>query len=647
MTIKALLELNNKENETKCEINVISESILIRFEYNGDNLFLQIKEDEKVIDILKRFASKNNIKFDCIYFLYKGDIINQEKYNFTFDKFASKIDRDSNSVSIAVYDMDPLSFNNNSRDSFNINNDNNPQIDDNNNMENSDSNFVSERGAINGDGPQNSNVLIENLIDRSRDSRSTSHHSQISQNEEDSRKFYLYFLTILSIQYIFIVLFSWLGFYLDFNKYLIEANYAIEVTPVIIAIIVMAVIANEVLKKYSKSVYLIIYQVFSALFTIYFSYLLSKYIESKYIIISLSLILIELVSMELYVLLFKNYKILFIALSYSILGLIGLIFFSIFWIKELLPIVYISIFWLFSIAFLFVNIYIIKKICKLEEYFYACIIFNYGLFLLIAWGLKFIYDIIKAKYDKLDEKPLIQLKIYSVFIIQNIITISLAILGFNLNWNNSVIESLDSLKYFSIPTLIINFIICILVLYLFPISLERANIDKSEFLCYICLILYMPFMIIFSFISSCILESKYILCLLIILLLNLITIDLFIFFCNSSNLLGYFFSPVIMNIASVLFFHSLWLKDERAILYNSIIPLAYLILWTILSYKCREYLIDPEKYNFGLVGFNYIIFIVIYAAIILVIGIGLAISVGLVILAFYCICMFLAGCAQG
>ena len=74
----------------------------------------------------------------------------------------------------------------------------------------------------------------------------------------------------------------------------------------------MAVIAKEVLKKYSKSAYLIIYQVFSALFTIYFSYLLSKYIEPKYIIISLSLILIELVSMEFYVLLFKNYKIIFI-----------------------------------------------------------------------------------------------------------------------------------------------------------------------------------------------------------------------------------------------------------------------------------------------------------------------------------------------
>jgi len=80
----------------------------------------------------------------------------------------------------------------------------------------------------------------------------------------------------------------------------------------------MAIIAKEVLIKYSKSAYLVIYQVFSALFTIYFSYLLSKYIEPIYIIISISLILIELMSMELYVLLFKNYKIFFMALMYSI-----------------------------------------------------------------------------------------------------------------------------------------------------------------------------------------------------------------------------------------------------------------------------------------------------------------------------------------
>ncbi len=97
-----------------------------------------------------------------------------------------------------------------------------------------------------------------------------------------------------------------------FNKD--KKTMAIEVMPVIIVLIIMAIIAKEVLIKYMKSDYLIIYQLFSALFTIYFSFLLSKYIAPKYIIISLSLVLIKLVEMELYVLTSKNYKILFLVL---------------------------------------------------------------------------------------------------------------------------------------------------------------------------------------------------------------------------------------------------------------------------------------------------------------------------------------------
>ena len=245
--------------------------------------------------------------FNTVYFLYKGEIITEEKYNSTFDNFASKIDNEANTASIIVYDVDPLSS----------------------------KNTLKSNNSINDDIIVNSNNLRENILER-----------VIDPQILEQRNFYIYFLTILLIQYTCIVLFSWFGFYLDFNKYLIRDNniIVIEVIPVIIVLIIMAVIAKEVLKKYSKSAYLIIYQVFSALFTIYFSYLLSKYIEPKYIIISLSLILIELASMEFYVLLFKNYKIIFITLMYFVLSLIGLILFSIFWIKELLPIIFISVF---------------------------------------------------------------------------------------------------------------------------------------------------------------------------------------------------------------------------------------------------------------------------------------------------------------
>ena len=440
----------------------------------------------------------------------------------------------------------------------------------------------------------------------------------------EQRNFYIYFLTILLIQYICIVLFSWLGFYLDFNKYLIKDNniVIIEVIPVIIVLIIMAIIAKEVLIKYSKSAYLIIHQVFSALFTIYFSYLLSKYIDLKIIIISLSLILIELVSMELYVLLFKNYKILFITLIYSILSLIGLILFSLFWIKEFFPIIFISVFWIFSIAYLFLHIYIILKICKLDEYFYACIIFNYGLFLLIALGLKFIYNFIKSLFNNFSNHEILQLKIYSVFIIQNIIIISFVFLGFNLEWNYLVIKSWYSLKCFLIPTIIINFLISAILIGIIIAGQKKEN--ELDILDYIFLFLYIPFMIIFIFIISYFIEPKYILGLLIIILLNLIAIDLFIILFKSTDLCGYFLSSFIMNITTIILFHFLWLENKNAIIANSIIPFVILIIWIILSDSFN----DLEDYKFGVERLNYIIFIIIYALTLALAALAIAIVFG-------------------
>jgi hypothetical protein len=442
MTVKDLFQLNNMKKKKRCEINVISDVIIIQFNYSGKETYLKQNEGEKVEDVLKRFVEKVNKDFNTVYFLYNGEIITEEKYNSTFDNFASKIDQEANAVSIIVYDVDPLS----SKNTFKSNN------------------------SINDDIIVNTNNLRENMLERI-----------IDPQILEQRTFYLHFVTILLIQYICIILFSWLGFYLEFNKYLIKDNnniIVIQVISVIILLIILAIIA--VLKKHSKSAYLIIYQVFSALFTIYFSYLLSKYIEPKYITISLSLILIELLSMELYVLLFKNYKIYFIILFDFILSLIGLILFSIYWIKDLLPIILVSVFWIFSIAYLFLHIYLILKICKLDEYFYACIIFNYGFFLLIALGLKFIYNSIKSMFCNFDNDEILQLKIYSVFIIQNIIIISFAFFGFNLKWNYLVIKSWFSFKYFLIPTIIINFIICIFSIITLISGYESEKEDRLD-----------------------------------------------------------------------------------------------------------------------------------------------------------------------
>ena len=609
MKVKDLLQYDNKKKKKKYIINVYNEPIQIQFTYLGQDTFLKVNEDEKLEDILKRYIEKINKDFNSVYFLLNGETITEEIYNSTFNNFSNNdINKNSNSVRILVYDADDIS----SKGTFKSN------INSVDNVDKDDDIIIFP------------NNLRENIIERNID-------TQILEK----RSFYFYFLIVLIVQYICIVLFCWLGFFLKFNKFFIKDSDATikEVIPVIIVLIIMAVIAKEILKKYSKNIYLIIYQAFSALFTIYFSYLLSKYIEPKYIIISLSLILSELVAMELYVLIFKNYYILFLALSCSILSFISLNFFSIFWIKELIPIIFISIFWIFSIGYLILHIFIILKICKLDEYFYACIILNYGLFLLVALLLKYIYNFIKSRLYNFDDEVLLQFKIYSFFIIQKIIIISFIYLGFNLKWNYIVIGSWYSFKCFLIPTIIIHFIICLLVtLVIYTIgSVDFKSLFHVDF---ICLILYIPFTIIFSFLFSYFIEPKFILSLSFILLFNLIAIDLFIFIFNSINFFGYFLPAIITNAITVILFHYLWLENKNAIIANTIIPFVILLIWMLLSFLSIAQELGSEKYTY-LIAFNYVIFIIVYALTIALAGLALGIAIGLTV----GICYLISNCS--
>ena len=120
--------------------------------------------------------------------------------------------------------------------------------------------------AIINDDIEMPNNIRENLLIRNIDPEILEH-----------RKFYLHFFTILLIQYMCSALFSWLGFYLKFNEPFIKDKKAMKIglISVIISILFMAIIAKEVLKKYSKSPYLLFYQIFSGLFIIYFCFLLS------------------------------------------------------------------------------------------------------------------------------------------------------------------------------------------------------------------------------------------------------------------------------------------------------------------------------------------------------------------------------------
>ena len=590
--IKINLELNmrvgeqlqidpNKKKKKKYEINVYDEPIQIKFGYLGKDTFLTMKENEKMEDVLRRFATTAEKDFDYIYFLYGGDAITEDKYNFSFDDFANKMDKDASTMSIAVNDVD--------RDSICIND-------------------------VEPKEPKNEYKKLDIVID-----------PQVLEQ----RKFYLYFLLILIIQYLNIVFFSWLGFFLKFNDLLSTDKYMLlaEVIPALFMLIVMSLISNEALKNYKKSNYLIIYHVFSTLFTIYFALLLSKYVDSKYIITSLSLVLIEIVAMYIYMLLFKNHKKLFLYLSCSISSLIGLILFSSLWIKDLLPIIFISIFWIFSLGFLFLNIQIILKLCKPDEYHYGGVIINYGLFLLIALGLKYIYDYLIAKYEVIKEDLKIQINAYFLLIFQTLIIIIFVGIGLNHNWNSFILESWRGFNWLLIPTSIINLIMCVIAIIL--IDEIQENLVWSIYH-----VLYIPFVIIYCFLVSKFVEGKFILALLTILLFNMIAVALYIFIFNSDKKIGIFFSPFIMNIITIIFVHFFWLNENKAIIANSIIPLAFIIIWTVVSSFDKE-----ESTGYYLLFYDYGIFMLIYA-----------LTVGLIALAFYLLgllCMCLGACFGG
>ena len=133
--------------------------------------------------------------------------------------------------------------------------------------------------------------------------------------------------------------------------------------------------------EYKNKKCMIFFLVYYPIFAIYCSVILSFYLDIKYIIIRLSFIFAEILSLGIYINIFKKYRLLFFGISSSILSLIVLILFSLLLIKSLLPIVYVSIFWLITNAYFILWQFLSDLLCKLDEFFYSVIIFNYSIFL--------------------------------------------------------------------------------------------------------------------------------------------------------------------------------------------------------------------------------------------------------------------------
>ena len=71
----------------------------VNFNYNDDTFIIQCNNDDKMKDIISKFFNKLGNNKRNIFFLYNGQIINEE---LTFDKCANSLDRSRNCINVVV-----------------------------------------------------------------------------------------------------------------------------------------------------------------------------------------------------------------------------------------------------------------------------------------------------------------------------------------------------------------------------------------------------------------------------------------------------------------------------------------------------------------------------------------------------------------
>ena len=83
-------------------MNKKSQEVEAIFNYNGQDTTIQIFSDEKMKDIISKFAEKTGTKLDNVFFIYNGGQINE---NFSFSQQANDIDNNRKKLNILVSDI--------------------------------------------------------------------------------------------------------------------------------------------------------------------------------------------------------------------------------------------------------------------------------------------------------------------------------------------------------------------------------------------------------------------------------------------------------------------------------------------------------------------------------------------------------------
>ena len=411
---------------------------------------------------------------------------------------------------------------------------------------------------------------------------------RIGDNSDELQKkkyFYLYNFIILFIQYVIIITLIILGFGYKFNEILIEYDVSLAVKYIsflafifILCIVIMRLYENQ------NNKWLIIFHIFYPPFLIYYSFLFSSFFNSKYIIIGLSLVGIEIFSLLLNIFL-KQFETKHFFLFATCLSFIGLVFFSVLWIKSWFPILFVSLFWLLSNGIYISIILAIHKFCESYDYFYSSLIFDYniilGIILIILKSNLFIFSFCQEnnKDDDDDEKGS-ELKIYGTLLLQYAIITVFVWVGFSFGWNDGLREDFTGAGCLVGISTLVNIIICAYLLNSIQLDNYEGNILE------ICIIFHVPIMIIYIYGFSRTIENKYILSFVFILFFDFLSIILCISVFSSHS--GAIFSSCFYsNILCIILFHFFWLNNVTALIWLIVLSIFSDIYLAIVSFSLR------------------------------------------------------------
>ena len=212
------------------------------------------------------------------------------------------------------------------------------------------------------------------------------------------------------------------------------------------------------------------------------------------------------------------------------------------------------------------------KLCNCKEYYYSALIFNYNIFL----ELFHLFIIIQERIKEAGP----ELTTFYALLTQYIFITIIVWVGFFYEWDKFFNEEEIAMEFFL--TLVISYNI-IPSFYYYKYYKEGSESCVSN----IFPILYVPMVVLFCYTLSGLVEEKYILSIIIIILCDLFLISIVSLILDKINSKLIIFICLISNCATILPFHFFWLQNDDAIIIIS--SLSFIIdIYFIICYRLNE-----------------------------------------------------------